>query len=170
MRQLILTGLFALLSALPAHGQLPAGKIPDPLVENSDTLVVSLQNPRLNRGIVGVIGITADEVDALFAESEAAIAVSRMTFGRAFNQKTEPMPARGRTTDIDWDRIQQTAQSRGETECCICMGPYTHQRPCTYLSCTHIFHETCLDAMEDLAALEKKRCPIADRTTSACPN
>ncbi|MGB1814555.1 MAG: hypothetical protein ACPHJ3_04310, partial [Rubripirellula sp.] len=66
MRQLILTGLFALLSALPAHGQLPAGKIPDPLVENSDTLLVSLQNPRLNRGIVGVIGITADEVDALF--------------------------------------------------------------------------------------------------------
>ena len=66
MRLLILTGLLALLSAFPALGQLPAGNILDPEIENRDAIEVSLQNPSLNRGIVGVIGITADEVDSLF--------------------------------------------------------------------------------------------------------
>ncbi len=66
MRLLIPTGLLALLAAFPALGQLPAGKILDPAIENRDAIEVSLQNPGLSRGIVGVIGITADEVDSLF--------------------------------------------------------------------------------------------------------
>ena len=66
MRLLIPTGLLALLAAFPALGQLPAGKILDPLIENRDVIEVSLQNPGLNRGIVGVIGITADKIDSLF--------------------------------------------------------------------------------------------------------
>ena len=66
MRLLTLTGTLALLTMLPALGQLPVGQVVDPIVENSNTIDVSLQNPGLKRGIVGDIGIAADEVNSLF--------------------------------------------------------------------------------------------------------
>ena len=66
MRLLSLTGTLALLTMMPALGQLSVGQVVDPIVKNSDTIEVSLQNPGLKRGIVAVIGISADEVNSLF--------------------------------------------------------------------------------------------------------
>ena len=66
MRLLSLTGTLALLTVMPALGQLSVGQVVDPIVKNSDTIEVSLQNPGLKRGIVAVIGISADEVNSLF--------------------------------------------------------------------------------------------------------
>ena len=66
MRPLSLTGTLALLTVMPALGQLPIGQVVDPIVKNSDTIDVSLQNPGLKRGIVAVIGNSADEVNSLF--------------------------------------------------------------------------------------------------------
>ena len=66
MRPLSLTGTLALLTVMPALGQLPVGQAVDLIVKNSDTIELSLQNPGIERGILGVIGITADEVNSLF--------------------------------------------------------------------------------------------------------
>jgi len=66
MRQITLTAILASLIVTPALGQSPDRVLLDPTVENRKSSQITMQNPDLNRGIVGVIGITANEVHRLF--------------------------------------------------------------------------------------------------------
>ena len=67
-----------------------------------------------------------------------------------------PEPA---VTQKQWTAIEQTAAVRGAADegCAVCLQPFS----CTQtvvLSCTHVFHRSCLAAVEKAAG--QRICPI----------
>ena len=78
-------------------------------------------------------------VNALFAELDKNLAISRSIFGGAESDE-----------DIRWNNIREKALLRCDETCPICMCAFktTANRKRTLLSCTHIFHEKCIQAFE----------------------
>ena len=66
MRMLTSTGLLALLTLVPALGQTPTDTALKPGQNDNQDIKITLQDPGLERGIVGVLGITVDEENLLF--------------------------------------------------------------------------------------------------------
>ena len=95
-------------------------------------------------------------VDALFAELDQSLAISRSIFGG--------------TTELDddlrWDDVREKALIRCEKNCPICMCSFkqTKKRSKVLLSCTHIFHEKCILAFEKFNADKLiHNCPVCRR-------
>jgi len=107
-------------------------------------------------------------LDALFAESDNAMAVSRSFFG-----SDSPPPATvgvqgGAEAEggccavrvvggvqwkgIQWESIWKQAQAHGAQDCPICMmdiDVHDPGRPCALTSCSHLFHGACLESFEE---------------------
>ncbi|XP_027129971.1 RING finger protein 32 isoform X3 [Larimichthys crocea] len=74
----------------------------------------------------------------------------------------------------DWDRIQRQVIQRGVWDCPICLtalcspsllteaGTSSHHqhRQTVLLSCTHLFHQPCLEAFETFAIESRPSCPL----------
>ncbi|XP_068160043.1 RING finger protein 32 isoform X1 [Antennarius striatus] len=74
----------------------------------------------------------------------------------------------------DWDRIQSQVTQRDVKDCPICLtalrspGLHTdagspnrqHQRRVVLLSCSHLFHQFCLEAFEAFAPESRPSCPL----------
>lgn len=103
-------------------------------------------------------------LDALFAESDNALAVSRSFFHNdAAPVATVALPAAGGSSSVrvvggvkwqgvDWDSTWRQAQAHGAQDCPICMMEIdTHdaQRECVLTSCSHLFHRVCLESFEE---------------------
>ena len=70
--------------------------------------------------------------------------------------------------------VSLQAVQRGHNECPICLtqlaeapekltgnhDDHCEKRETVLLSCTHVFHLTCLTAFEELSLIEKKVCPV----------
>ena len=80
-----------------------------------------------------------DAVNALFAELDKNLAISRSIFGGAESDE-----------DIRWNNIREKALLRCDETCPICMCAFktTASRKRALLSCTHVFHEKCIQAFE----------------------
>ena len=87
-------------------------------------------------------------------------------------------------SNAEWARIEKQARSRPLPDCAICLTPmhmgYTaipgacdtgrasaspcpghgHCRPTVLLSCTHVFHDACLTALEQYGIDVASTCPI----------
>ena len=102
-------------------------------------------------------------LDALFAESDNALAVSRSFFHNdSAPVAAVELPASGCCTvsvfggvkwkGVDWDRIWRQAQAHGAQDCPICMmeiDVHDAQRDSVLTSCSHLFHRTCLESFEE---------------------
>ncbi|XP_034415483.1 RING finger protein 32 [Cyclopterus lumpus] len=76
--------------------------------------------------------------------------------------------------ESDWDRIQSQVVQRGVWDCPICLtalcslslppggGPSSHQqrRRTALLSCSHLFHQLCLEAFEAFSIQSRPSCPL----------
>ena len=79
---------------------------------------------------------------------------------------------------VDWDAVLARARARGDGDCAICLcGLDPIHRPCAVLrhavvhtkpvrlttsnrSCSHVFHDTCVAALERFCSDAPRTCPI----------
>ncbi len=66
MRLFILAALVTFAAVTPARSQPPVRERLDPTVQNRDSSTLTIANPGIERGIIGLIGITASEINPLF--------------------------------------------------------------------------------------------------------
>ncbi len=107
-------------------------------------------------------------LQALFAESDNALAVSRSFFhddsAPVATVEVAAADAGGCSSGsvcvvggvkwkgVDWERIWRQAQAHGAQDCPICMmeiDVHDGQRECAVTSCSHLFHRTCLESFEE---------------------
>uniref|UniRef100_A0A665X5R1 Ring finger protein 32 n=1 Tax=Echeneis naucrates TaxID=173247 RepID=A0A665X5R1_ECHNA len=76
--------------------------------------------------------------------------------------------------ESDWDRIQSQVIQRGVWDCSICLtalcswnlpmeaggSDQHHRRHSVLLSCSHLFHQLCLEAFEAFSADRRPSCPL----------
>ncbi|KAA0186363.1 hypothetical protein FBUS_08074 [Fasciolopsis buskii] len=78
-----------------------------------------------------------------------------------------------RTTDATWKPIWNRHLKRGAGCCPICLVPWERRRPRVLLTCSHVFHQTCLETMETVGSLNEfltaselngNMCPVCRQT------
>ncbi|KAM9826938.1 RING finger protein 32 [Neosynchiropus ocellatus] len=106
------------------------------------------------------------DTDAFLSEIDQSLSSSRRVF-QQLERKYRPEPK-----EEDWARIQSQVMSRGVWECPICLtalcslpdpaaeGSSHGQRRTALLSCSHLFHQHCLDALESFAGASRPSCPL----------
>ena len=131
--------------------------------------------------LVRAVDAKADAVDALFAEMDRSLALSRTVFGNAEEtnadvdeRDTVGAAARRSQTPLareqwpsskaEWDAVYAKAEERGAMECPICMSKFDDEgeshRSRTLLSCSHVFHQRCIEAYENFHDEGPKSCPL----------
>lgn len=61
---------------------------------------------------------------------------------------------------IDWNKIVSTAKGRCDHDCAICFNKLEGKKKLTILSCSHIFHASCINAFEFYDPFKVHTCPI----------
>ncbi|KAK2524219.1 Rnf32, partial [Columba livia] len=105
-------------------------------------------------------------LDEFFSEIDSSIAASRDVF-----QQLEEIVI----SETDWEKIQIQAFRQEISDCPICimpLSPAVHpaglspgnckqfSRQTVLLSCSHLFHHTCLQAFEEFSLGERHLCPL----------
>ncbi|XP_067855333.1 RING finger protein 32 [Heptranchias perlo] len=119
-------------------------------------------------------------IDELFSEMDQSVAESRRVLQQFERQCVCTI------SEEEWEQIQLKAIQREVLDCPICITPLHHLsntmfhaaaegtdgkekcgpsvRQTVLLSCSHIFHYTCLKAFEDFSEGEKHICPLCRST------
>ena len=111
-----------------------------------------------------LVGASDDALDALFAESDDAVAAARAVLAAAVAPPSVPSEPE-RPSDAVWAAAEARALKRRAEEeavCAVCLGPL---QASTLLPCSHEFHAACVDAMErfrpgDSGAAACPTCPV----------
>ena len=112
-----------------------------------------------------LVGASDDALDALFAESDDAVAAARAVLAAAVAPPRRASSEPDRPTDAVWAAAEARALKRRAEEeavCAVCLGPL---QASTLLPCSHEFHAACVDAMErfrpgDAGAAACPTCPV----------
>jgi len=65
----------------------------------------------------------------------------------------------------EWGEIKRKGIERCGEDCAICLNKlFQNKKPLYLLSCSHIFHTHCIEALERYDIQEKKKCPICRET------
>lgn len=80
-------------------------------------------------------------IDALFAEFDRNVQNARTTLEFASMQMRT-------IEDYEWEVIKQRADLRADVECPICMMAFGAGKHQVLLSCSHVFHDSCLYSFE----------------------
>ncbi|XP_061521734.1 RING finger protein 32 [Phycodurus eques] len=114
------------------------------------------------------------DVEAFLSDIDLSLSSSRRVFRQLESKKHVPEPQ-----EDDWERIQSQVTQRGASDCPICLmalripgaaprssGFKLHQRGrrSVLLSCSHLFHQVCLDAFEAFTADRIPACPLCRST------
>ncbi|CAI2369644.1 unnamed protein product [Moneuplotes crassus] len=59
-----------------------------------------------------------------------------------------------------WQRAYDKASKRADCECAICYSNFNTDKPTYLLSCSHIFHQACLDNFERFDMSMRQACPL----------
>lgn len=54
----------------------------------------------------------------------------------------------GSKLNFRWQKVYEKATNRGDCECAICFNNFNTEKTTYLLSCSHIFHQACLDNFE----------------------
>ncbi|XP_052646551.1 RING finger protein 32 [Harpia harpyja] len=107
-------------------------------------------------------------LDEFFSEIDSSIAASRDVFQQLEGKEIL-------TSETDWEKIQMQAFRQEIFDCPICIMPLsrTVHPACLFsdnsnqfsqqtvvLSCSHLFHHTCLQAFEEFSLGERCICPL----------
>ncbi|XP_071341109.1 RING finger protein 32 isoform X1 [Trachinotus anak] len=108
------------------------------------------------------------DTEAFLSDIDRSLSSSRRVF-QQLERKSVSEPQ-----ENDWDRIQSQVIQRGVWDCPICLtalhsldlpteaGTSNHQqhRRTVLLSCSHLFHQLCLEAFEAFTADSRPSCPL----------
>uniref|UniRef100_A0A8D1K3T2 Ring finger protein 32 n=1 Tax=Sus scrofa TaxID=9823 RepID=A0A8D1K3T2_PIG len=109
------------------------------------------------------------DLEQLFADVDHCLAVNRSVLRQLERERG------GELSEEDWGKIQTQALHRETLECSICLTPLSlsvrggdddghpahPSRETVLLSCSHVFHHTCLLALEEFS--------VGDSPLHACP-
>ncbi|GCC31901.1 RING finger protein 32 [Chiloscyllium punctatum] len=117
------------------------------------------------------------DIEKLFSEIDQSVATNRRVLQQLERRHVHLI------SEEEWEQIQLKAILREVFDCPICITPLDHFRSTTchetadrrencgpsvrqtvLLSCSHIFHYTCLKAFEDFSEGEKHICPLCRST------
>ncbi|KAM9186121.1 RING finger protein 32 [Dugong dugon] len=109
-------------------------------------------------------------IDELFLEIDHCLAINRSILQQLEEKCGHEI------TEEDWEKIQVQALHQEISECSICLTPLSFNsnfqsapsgkspnqpsRETVLLSCSHIFHHTCLLALEEFSLGEIYTCPL----------
>ncbi|XP_007165530.2 RING finger protein 32 [Balaenoptera acutorostrata] len=94
------------------------------------------------------------DIDELFSEIDRCLALNRSVLQQLEDRCGHEL------TEEDWGKIQTQALLRESPECSICLSPLSvggqahlvpSARHTALLSCSHVFHHTCLLALEEFS-------------------
>ncbi|XP_018122625.1 RING finger protein 32-like [Xenopus laevis] len=108
------------------------------------------------------------DIDVLFNEIDHSVAASRKVLQQVEGSYTSQI------SEEEWERIQIKAARQEIFDCPICIMPLccnsdtqrneersSHSsRPVVLLSCSHVFHQSCLHAFEEFTVGESYICPL----------
>ncbi|XP_076017194.1 RING finger protein 32 [Genypterus blacodes] len=108
------------------------------------------------------------DVEAFLSDIDRSLSSSR----RALRQLERGSV--GEPQEDDWDRIQRQVVQRGVWDCPICLTPlcssshgpeaerskHGPQRQTVLLSCSHLFHQVCLESFEAFNVDSRPSCPL----------
>jgi hypothetical protein len=72
---------------------------------------------------------------------------------------TAPEECIAALTPLEWTVMEKNSQKRNDAFCPICMEAFKQGRE-VLLSCSHMFHHTCLQAFEKFMGRDARTCPI----------
>ncbi|XP_063695052.1 RING finger protein 32-like [Bolinopsis microptera] len=105
--------------------------------------------------MVDMVENSRTATDRLCSDIDVELARSRRVM------QTANLLTTGRLTAEKWKSIEEKVLDRGDTECPICIGSLRNRkRPTTLLSCSHIYHRTCIDMFENLTTETAPTCPV----------
>uniref|UniRef100_A0A4W6FFW0 Ring finger protein 32 n=1 Tax=Lates calcarifer TaxID=8187 RepID=A0A4W6FFW0_LATCA len=108
------------------------------------------------------------DTEAFLSDIDRSLSSSRRVFEQLERKSiSEPQ-------ENDWDRIQSQVIQRGVWDCPICLtalcsldipteadrSSHQQRRRTVLLSCSHLFHQLCLEAFESFAADSRPSCPL----------
>ncbi|XP_074549368.1 RING finger protein 32 [Halichoeres trimaculatus] len=105
------------------------------------------------------------DTEAFLSDINRSLSSSRRVFQQLERRNiSEPL-------ESDWDRIQSQVIQRGVWDCPICLtalslpteaGTSNHgqHRRAVLLSCSHLFHQLCLEAFETFSEDSRPSCPL----------
>nr|XP_060638565.1 RING finger protein 32 [Anolis sagrei ordinatus] len=108
-------------------------------------------------------------IDEFFSEIDSDVATSQTVF-QQLDHVFGP-----HISEVEWEKIQMQAFRQDIVDCPICIMPLGHPhlqdelshdsgpsylRQTVLLSCSHIFHCTCLQAFEEFSLGERPVCPL----------
>ena len=109
--------------------------------------------------LVAKMATSESDIDDLFAELDASVAKSR---------KIIQGPKM-----VDWVAVRDVAMARPVPECPICLGLVTQGdgvRSGVLLSCSHVFHASCIEAFENFSqSVEDPSCPVCRESYTKQP-
>ncbi|XP_032228491.2 RING finger protein 32 [Nematostella vectensis] len=123
--------------------------------------------------LVGSMEASRATVDNLMSEINQSLASSRNIMSRIDGDCIKsPISSQ------EWEQARLKAVERCTTDCPICIMPLAQQglynretsacagkhRPSVLLSCSHVFHMTCLQAFEEFTTSTKHVCPVCRAT------
>ncbi|XP_026536706.1 RING finger protein 32 [Pseudonaja textilis] len=109
-------------------------------------------------------------IDEFFCEIDSTVAASHEVF-QQLEEKLGP-----EINEVEWEKIQLQAFRQDIADCPICIMPLmqpaqlqdglsldgyqSRPRQTALLSCSHVFHSTCLQAFEEFSLRERPICPL----------
>ncbi|XP_066483618.1 RING finger protein 32 [Tiliqua scincoides] len=110
------------------------------------------------------------KIDEFFSEINSTVTASRNVF-QQLDKKMGPF-----IDEVEWEKIQRQAFRQDIMDCPICIMPLAHpthlqdgplqdshqssSRQTVLLSCSHMFHNTCLQVFENFSPTERPLCPL----------
>ncbi|XP_072543138.1 RING finger protein 32 [Salminus brasiliensis] len=99
------------------------------------------------------------DVEEFLRDVDLSVAASRDVF-RLFDQQRMSVH-RVEGEEEEWRKAQEKAVQRDVSDCPICLSPlHVSGRRVLLLSCSHLFHEPCLQAFESFCPEGNPTCPL----------
>uniref|UniRef100_A0A3Q4HEK3 Ring finger protein 32 n=1 Tax=Neolamprologus brichardi TaxID=32507 RepID=A0A3Q4HEK3_NEOBR len=90
------------------------------------------------------------DTEAFLSDIDRSLSSSRRVFQQLERKSVSE------SQENDWDRIKSQVIQRGVWDCPICLT----RRPTVLLSCSHLFHQLCLEAFEAFSGDSRPLCPL----------
>ncbi|XP_036451918.1 RING finger protein 32 [Colossoma macropomum] len=110
------------------------------------------------------------DVEEFLCDVDCSVAASRDVF-RLFEQQRMNGQGMEEEEEEEWLEAQEKAVQRDVSDCPICLTPLHSPsgRRVLLLSCSHLFHEPCLQAFERFCVEGTATCPLCRRHYTARP-
>ncbi|XP_022533481.2 RING finger protein 32 [Astyanax mexicanus] len=108
------------------------------------------------------------DVEVFLLDVDQTVAASRDVFRLFDQQQKSVLEEEGE--EEEWRKAREKAVQRDISDCPICLTPlHSTSRQVLLLSCSHLLHESCLQAFERFCPRRNPTCPLCRRRYTTRP-